>query len=268
MKMVQVCGVLLATTLGAGGASAVEQSVLNELAPTGKLRIGLAYAPSVTPLFVAKDAAGQPHGVSLDLGDGLSKALGVPPDVLVAATTGELTDAVSTGKIDVGFMPADDERRQRVDFSPPYFIIESTYLVVPGADIKTIADADRTDVTIVGVANSTTLRAAGRTAKNAKLVAAKTVDEAMEALKSGRAQAFALTHDALPPLQKTLPGSRILDGAFQTTGVGVAVQKNHPAALAFVTRFIEAAKADGTVRRALDDAGLNGLSVAPPEPSK
>ncbi|HEY2230380.1 MAG TPA: transporter substrate-binding domain-containing protein [Xanthobacteraceae bacterium] len=268
MNMVQVFAVVLATTLGAGSAAAVEQKVLDELAPTGKLRVGVAYAPSVTPLFVAKDAAGQPHGVSLDLGTALAKVLGVPADVLVAATTGELTEAVAAGKIDIGFMPADDERRQRLDFSPPYFIIESTYLVVPGSDIKTIADVDRSDVTIVGVAGSTTIRAAGRTAKNAKLVAAKTVGEAMDALKSRSAQAFALTHDALPPLQKTLPGSRILDGAFQTTGVGVALQKNHSAALAFVTRFIEAAKADGTVRRALDDAGLKDLSVAPPEPQK
>jgi polar amino acid transport system substrate-binding protein len=247
---------------------AVEQSVLDELAPTGKLRVGLAYAPAVTPLFVAKDAAGRPHGVSLDLGNALSNALGVPPDVLVAATTGELTDAVATGRIDIGFMPADDERRQRLDFSPPYFIIESTYLVAPGADIKTIADADRADVTIVGVAGSTTIRAAGRIAKNAKVLAAKTVAEAMDALRSGKAQAFALTHDALPPLQRTLPGSRILDGAFQTTGVGVALQKNRPAALAFVTRFIEVAKAEGTVRRALDEAGLKDLSVAAPASQK
>jgi polar amino acid transport system substrate-binding protein len=165
-------------------------------------------------------------------------------------------------------MPADDERRQRLDFSPPYFIIESTYLVAPSSDIKSIADADRADVTIVGVANSTTIRAAGRIAKRARIVAARTVGEAMDALKSGSAQAFALTHDALPPLQKTLPGSRILAGAFQTTGVGMALQKNHPAALAFVTRFMEAAKADGTVRRALDDAGLQDLPVAPPEPQK
>ena len=80
---------------------------------------------------------------------------------------------------------------------------------------------------------------------------------------SGAARAFALTHDALPPLQKTLPGSRILDGAFQTTGVGIAVQKNRPAALAFVKDFVERAKSDGSVRRAFDAAGLSGLPLAP-----
>ena len=82
-------------------------------------------------------------------------------------------------------------------------------------------------------------------------------------MKAGTAQAFALTHDALPTLQKQLPGSRILDGAFQTTGVAIAVQKNHPAALGYVKDFIESAKASGVVRRAFDDVGLNRLSVAP-----
>jgi polar amino acid transport system substrate-binding protein len=238
--------------------------VTKELAPTGKLRIGVAYAPAPTPVFVAKDARGEVHGVPLDLGTALAKALGVPSEIRVAATTGELTAALSSDAIDVGFMPADAERRKRVDFSPAYFVIESTYLAL-GSDIKTMADVDRPQVTVVGVDGSTTMRAAARSLKAAKLVPAKSVDEAMDLMRSGTAQAFALTHDSLPTLQKALPGSRILDGAFQTTGVGIAVQKNRPAALAFVTRFIEDAKANGVVRRAFNDAGLQTLPIAPLE---
>ena len=239
---------------------------MQELVPTGKLRVGVAYAPSPTPVFVAKDVNGTVRGVPLDIGTALAKALGVPVELIVAATTGELTDACSAGAIDVGFMPADDERRQRVDFSPPYFVIESTYLATGPSGIKTIGDVDRTEITVVAIAGSTTMRAAGRSLKSAKLVPAKSVDEAMVLMKAGTAQAFALTHDALPTLQKQLPGSRILDGSFQTTGVAVAVQKDHPAALAYVTNFINSAKADGTVRRAFDDAGLSALPIAPPSP--
>ena len=187
----------------------------------------------------------------------------MPVELIVAATTGELTDACSAGAIDVGFMPADDERRQRVDFSPPYFVIESTYLASGATDIKTLGDVDRPDVTVVGIAGSTTMRAAGRSLKNAKVVAAKSVDEAMAMMKSGAAQAFALTHDALPVLQKELPGSRILDGAFQVTGVAISIGKDRPAALAFLQRFIASAKQDGTIRRAFDNAGLGGLAIAP-----
>jgi polar amino acid transport system substrate-binding protein len=237
---------------------------MKELLPTGKLRVGVAYAPAPTPVFVAKNARGEVYGVPLDLGTALAKALGVPSEIVVAATTGELTDALSSGAIDVSFMPADAERRKRVDFSPAYFVIESTYLAV-GSDINTLADVDRPEVTVVGVAGSTTVRAAARSLKTARVVPATSVGEAMDMMRSGTAQAFALTHDSLPTLQKTLPGSRILDGAFQTTGVAIAVQKNRAAALAYVARFIEDAKANGTVRRAFNDAGLLDLPIAPPE---
>jgi polar amino acid transport system substrate-binding protein len=237
---------------------------MKELAPTGRLRIGVAYAPAPTPVFVAKDARGEVHGVPLDLGTALATELGVPSEIRVAATNGELTDALSSGTIDVGFMPADSERRKRVDFSPAYFVIESTYLAL-GSDIKTMADVDRPEVTVVGAEGSTTLRAAARSLRTAKVVPAKSIDEAMDLMRSGTAQAFALAHDSLPTLKKTLPGSRILDGAFQTTGVAIAVQKNRTAALAYVARFIEDAKASGIVRRAFNDAGLQSLPIAPPE---
>jgi polar amino acid transport system substrate-binding protein len=245
------------------GAGAVEEDVMKQLVPTGKLRIGVAYAPALTPLFVVKDAAGEVRGVPRDLGIALAKALGVPFEIVVAATTGELTDACSSGAIDIGFMPVDDERRKRLDFSPPYFVIESTYLASASSDIKTLADVDRPEITVVGINGSTTMRAAGRSLKNAKLVPAKSVDEGMAMIKTGSAQAFALSRDSLLALQKALPGSRILDGAFQTTGVAIAVQKDRPAALARVKDFVERAKADGTVRRAFDDAGLKHLAIAP-----
>ena len=262
MKAIAFLSLSLALAVG-GAAAAVEDNVMKQLVPTGTLRVGVAYAPSPTPIFVARDASGDVHGVPRDLGTALAKTLGVPPELVVKATTGELTDALTAGAIDIGFMPADDARRQRVDFSPPYFIIESTYLVAGSPDIKTLADVDRPDMTVVGIAGSTTMAAAGRTLKVARLVPAKSVDEAMALMGSGAARAFALTHDALPPLQKALPGSRSLDGAFQTTGVGIAVQKNRPAALAFVKDFVERAKSDGSVRRAFDAAGLSGLPLAP-----
>ena len=50
---------------------------MQQLVPTGKLRVGVAYAPAPTPIFVAKDAAGDVHGVPRDLGSALAKTLGV-----------------------------------------------------------------------------------------------------------------------------------------------------------------------------------------------
>ncbi|MDH8222610.1 hypothetical protein QIG51_27320, partial [Klebsiella pneumoniae] len=47
---------------------AAEEQVLKELAPTGKLRVGLAYAPSPTPIFVARDGANV-SGPAFDIGN-------------------------------------------------------------------------------------------------------------------------------------------------------------------------------------------------------
>lgn len=266
MKMSGFLGLIVASCVSIQAVStpalAVEDRMLKELVPTGKLRVGLAYAPAPTPVFVARDGDNV-HGPAFDIGNALAKKLGVPVELLVTATTGELTEAGSAGLIDIGFMPADEARKQRLDFSPPYFVIESTYLATAESGIKTMADVDRAGIKVVGIDGSTTMRAAARTLKQATVTVAKSVDEAMAKMKAGDVQAFALTHDALPKLQKQLPGSVILDGAFQTVGVAIGIQKNKPAALAYVKAFIEDAKKDGTIRKTFDSAGLQQLTVAP-----
>jgi polar amino acid transport system substrate-binding protein len=69
--------------------------------------------------------------------------------------------------------------------------------------------------------------------------------------------------DALPDVVKEFPGSRIVEGGFQQTGIAIAVPKGRPQALAYVTEFMQRAKTSGLVRGAMDRAGLQTLEVAP-----
>lgn len=117
---------------------------------------------------------------------------------------------------------------------------------------------------MVGIANTTTIRADGRTLWNTGITGATSVEEAVAMLRTGKADAFALSRDSLPPFVAELPGSRIVDGGFQQTGIAIAVPKNRPNALAYVSAFLEQAKASGSVRRALDRAGFRDEPVAPP----
>jgi polar amino acid transport system substrate-binding protein len=240
------------------------KSQREEAAPTGRLRVGVVSAPAQSAFFVVKDADGTPRGVTVDLGKALASRLGVPVEFFVVSSSGELVDAMSSATLDVAFMPVDAERRERVAFGPAYFVIESTYLVRAGSGIQSLSDVDHPKIRVVGIANTATIRAAGRSLKNTTIVAVKSVGEATEMLKTKAADAFALTHDALPALAVHLPGSRILDGNFLQTGIAIAVPKNRPNALAYATAFMEDAKASGVVRRAFDDAGLKELVVAPP----
>jgi polar amino acid transport system substrate-binding protein len=236
---------------------------MNELIPTGRLRVGVAFAPSPSPLFVVKDTDGTPRGVTVDLADELARELAVPVEFLVAPNTGELVDALEEGRIDLSFMPVDEERKQRIAFGPAYFLVESTYMVTETSGITKVDEVDRPGVRVVGIANTTTIRAAGRTLKNTTIRAAQSIGEAVEMLSGGKADAFALSRDSLPPFVARLPGSRIVEGGFQQTGIAIAVAKGRPEALVAVTAFLDRAKNSGAVRRAFDRAGLSHLAVAP-----
>ena len=236
---------------------------MKQLIPTGKLRFGVVYAPKMSALFIVREKDGSPRGIAADLGRALAERLGVVIEFMVAPNTGVLTDKLAAGEIDSAFMPVDDERRKRLDFGPAYCLVESTYMVTAASGLKTLAEVDRAGVRVVGIANTTTIRAAGRTLRNTVPIAAASIDDALALLRAGQADAFALGRDSLPDFVAQFPGSRIVDGGFQRTGIAIAVPKGRPDALAFVTAFIEEAKASGTVRQAMDRAGMQALEVAP-----
>jgi polar amino acid transport system substrate-binding protein len=256
------CGMLLVAALAVTGAAAQENAV-KELIPTGKLRFGVAFAPKMSALFVVKESDGTPRGIAADLGNELARELGVPVEFMVAPNTGVLTDALASGAIDTAFMPVDDERMKRLDFGPAYTAVESTYMVTAASGIKTLAEVDRPGVRVVAIANTTTIRAAGRTLKQTAPVAAASIDDALAQLRAGQADAFALGRDSLPAFVAQFPGSHIVDGGFQQTVIAIAVPKGRSQALAIVTKFMEQAKASGAVRRAMDRAGMQDLPVAP-----
>lgn len=259
-------GVVLAAMAAAAVAAAGDPATARkELASTGRLRVGVVSAPKASVFFVVKGADGRPRGVTADLGEELARTLGAASEFFVAHNSGELTDALEKGLIDVAFLPVDDERRKRVEFGPDYVQFESTCLVLGSSVFKTIGDLDRPGVRVGGEANTTTLRAAARALKSATVVAVPSVGEGIDMLRSGRIDAFALGRNALVAYQAEIPGSHILDGHFHTTGIAIAVPKNRPAALAHVRAFLEEAKASGLVRRAFDKAGFRSTAVAPAE---
>lgn len=266
LRIALICALLLSLSAPVWAAELPKPTpqALKELAPTGTLRVGIAVGAAPSAFWAIKDAgSGAPRGVTVDLGNALARALGVPAAFVIYANSGEVTNAGPTGGWDVAFLPADAERRKVVDFGPAYTLVESTYLVVPGSPIATIAEVDRAGVRVAGIDNTTTIRSAERSLKNATLVRLRTVDEILEALRGRKADAAALSREALTGLAKQLPGARILDGSFHSYGTAVAVPKERAEALAYVSAFMEAAKTDGTVRAALDAVGLKDTAVAP-----
>ncbi len=111
MRPARIVALAIWGPFATGAAAAADSEAVKQLAPTGTLRIGVAYAPAPTPVFAVKDAAGAFRGVPRDLGVALANSLGVPFAITAVATTGDLTQACAAGTIDIGFMPVDEERR-------------------------------------------------------------------------------------------------------------------------------------------------------------
>ncbi|MBI4367398.1 MAG: transporter substrate-binding domain-containing protein [Deltaproteobacteria bacterium] len=239
-----------------------DATVLQQLASTGKLRIAIAVAPSPSAQFAVKDGDNF-RGVAVTLGRALANKLGVESELIVHDGSGEIQNSAGDDKWDVAFLPVDEERRKFVDFGNAYHLLQSTYLVAPAAKLAAVADANAAGVRIGGVANTATFRTSNKTAPRATHVSFDKADAAVTALRDGELDALAFSRESLTGLQGKVPGSRILEGGFLNSTTSVAVPKGKPAALAYVTEFIEEAKSSGLVRRALDDMGLKSSIVAP-----
>ena len=239
-----------------------DAAVLQELAPTGKLRVAIAVAPSPSAQFAIKDGDNY-RGVAVTLGTALASKLGVPLELIAHSNSGEIQNSADTGRWDVAFLPVDEERKKLVDFGNAYHLLQSTFLVAPGSAIASVKDADAKGVGIGGVANTATFRAAKRATPKAAHIEFAGVDAAANAMREGRIAAIALSRESLTGLATKIPGSRILDDAFLKSSTAVCIPKGKPAALEYVSTFIEEAKAAGLVRQALDEMGLKASQVAP-----
>jgi polar amino acid transport system substrate-binding protein len=255
---------LLATIFASSAAMADEAAIKKDLAPTGKLRIGIAVAPTVGAGNVAREADGSYRGIAIDLGNELGQKLGVPAEFVPYPNSGALTDAVDTGAWDVAFLPADAQRKTRVDFGSAHIVLQSTYLVGPDSPIKTLADVDKAGVRVMGVEKTATARAAAASLKATTIGHVKTAAELFELLQSGKADAIALSRESLLSLQAKLPGSRVLEGAYLNSFVAVAVPKGKAAGIAYASAFVDSAISSGSVRRALDKAGLKSSQIPAP----
>ena len=239
-------------------------AVLSELAPTGDLRVAVAVGPPGSAFWATRDArSGEPRGVTVDLGHALAQKLAVRAGIIAYKSSGEIMDACANGAWDITFIPVDEERKRKVDFTTNYALGESTFLAAPDSSITSLADVDRAGVRVVGVENTTTIRAARRTLKHATVIGAPGAGDTLALLRAGEADAIALGRDTLEVFAADLPGARVLDGYFWAVGVAAALPKNRPAGLAYVAEFIETAKQDGTLRRALDEAGMKDAKIAP-----
>jgi polar amino acid transport system substrate-binding protein len=154
-------------------------------------------------------------------------------------------------------MPKDSERETKVSFGPAYDSVETTFIVRAGLDVANVAALDQAGTEVAAINDTTVLRGAKAFLKKATVTGFKSYEEVFALLSAGEIDALALARDQLVVMAKQLPGTKVLSETFKKTDTAVAVPLKHPQSLAFVTKFMTEAKANGLLKKAY---GANNLS--------
>ena len=239
----------------------VSPDVRQELAPSGTLRVGINAGNAA---IMRQDLPpGELRGIPIDLARELGRRLGVPVQLKPYSGAGQAVAAGSAGEWDVAFVAVEPVRAKELIFSPPYVLIESTYLVQPGSKLRTVADLDRPGVRIaVGEKGGNDLYLT-RTLKAAQLVRAKGSDAAFKQFVAEKLDAYAGLRPGLVKLAEQLPGSRVLEGNYTMVQQAIATPAGRVKGAAYLRQFAEDVKSDGTVERAIKNNDLPGLTIAP-----
>jgi polar amino acid transport system substrate-binding protein len=251
-----------------GGCGGMQSGASSEtkaaLAPTGRLRVACV---SPAAIYATKDPiTGELQGVAVDLGEELSRRVGVPFEPVGYGAVPALIAGAKAGEWDVALMGINAERATAMDFSGPYMEVELGYLVRAGVPIAAASDVDKAGIRIGVPEKGGADVYLSRTLKNAVVVRAPNAAELYALLAAGKVDVIAATKTALFAEVEKQPGSRVLDGRILSEPIGMGVPKGRAtAAAAYVGKFVEAAKAEGLVKSAIERAGLRGVVVAPPK---
>ena len=239
----------------------VDKNIKDELAPTGKLRVGTNHSNFL--LVNPGSPHGAPRGIAPDLGAELARRLGVPVEYVSFDGAGQTADAVKKDAWDVAFLGAEPQRANEIAFTAAYLEIPVTFLVPAGSPIKSIADIDREGVRVSVSEKSAYDLFLTRTLKKAKLVRSQGIPASFETFKGQKLEALAGLRPGLMSDSEKLPGSRVLDGQVTAVQQAIGTPKARQAGAKYLHEFAEDVKASGFVARAIEKHGVRGVSVAP-----
>jgi polar amino acid transport system substrate-binding protein len=237
----------------------VSDAARKELAPTGKLRAGMNLSNT---LFTRKDpATGELRGVAVDIMRELASRVGVPLEMVVHPTPGDVADAVNKNTWDVAILAIEQSRAQTIAFSPPISEIEATYMVHKDSKLRTAAEADAAGVRIAAANKAGYELYLTRTLKSATLVRTKNFEESIDTFNARRADALAALKPILIDNMAKLPDARFVEGRFMTVNHGVSTPRTRSAAAEYLKAFAEDLNATGFIARSIERNGVQGLGA-------
>src|SRR5947209_7766553 len=118
---------------------------LKALATNGRLRAAINLG---NPVLAERNAGGELFGVSVDLARELAGRLQLELELVPYDGAGKVFEAIKASAWDVAFLAIDPVRATEIAFTPPYVVIEGTYIVRADSPLTRIGDFDAQGVRI------------------------------------------------------------------------------------------------------------------------
>jgi polar amino acid transport system substrate-binding protein len=256
--------VLVAGLLAAGVTAAKAQvagPTIRDIAPKGRLRAAIN---SGNIVLARRDPDGELRGVSVDLARELARRLNLPLELVPFDTAGKVTASAGSDVWDIAFLAIDPLRAAEITFTPPYVLIEGTYLVPDASPLRSVADFDRRGLRIAVGRGSAYDLFLTRTLKQSSLVRAETSEDAIRTFVDDKLDAAAGVKQLLVISARDRPGFRVIPGRFMAIEQAMGVPRGREAAAVYLRDFIEEMKASGFVAAALARHQQPDAAVAPP----
>jgi polar amino acid transport system substrate-binding protein len=240
------------------------RAIASELAPTGTLR---ATFLTGNPVQATIDtSSGAISGPAADIVKELARRAGVPYTLTPSNGVKELIERLNAHTADIGFLAWEADRARLVDFSGPYLLMGTTYLLPAASPIRAAADADRPGVKIGAVDGNSPTIYLQQHLKNAKVIvwpAAPPYEEILKMFASGQVDAYAGNRARLVEAAEHYNGLRVAQDNFTMLEQNMVVRKGEAARLRIVNDFLDDARASTFLRDSLIQAKLAGVEAPP-----
>jgi polar amino acid transport system substrate-binding protein len=244
----------IALLAGLSGAALAQTSPVSEIAPSGRLRVGMI---AITVL----------GGVAEPVARFIGQKLGAAVEPVMYPNPDAYLQSFGKGEWDIAIGPRVLAPADKADSTADLWVINLIYVAAHGREFPDIASVDKAGVKIGTIRGAPSERVLTREIKVAEIVRIPLTPtiaaDAAELLRSGKVDVFGADSGVGYPAAEALPGAKIVPGAFAMVRVAIALPKGRSAAAQVtLAMLVDEAKQTGVVQKAIDAKGLKGANVA------
>jgi hypothetical protein len=225
-----------------------------EIAPSGKLRVGMI---AITVL----------GGVGEPVARFIGQKLGLAVEPVMYPSPDAYLQSFGKGEWEIAIGPRVLAPADKAESTADLWVISLVYVAAPGKEFPDIASVDKAGVKVGTIRGAPSDRVLTREIKAAEIVriplSPTIATDAAELLRSGKADVFGADSGVGYPAAESLPGAKIVPGAFAMVRVAAALPKGRSAAAqAALAVLVEEVKRTGVVQKSIDAKSLKGVNVA------